>query len=148
MNPFLHDTVARPLENPVFRASGMRTARRIRSRSACMAAGLAALAWSACALATDLNSATLDELRAIRGIGPKTAQIILEERQRGGLFDSFDDLSDRVKGIGPRRARALQAAGLSIGPTGPAAGQAGVPGAAGVSAPGTSGTAMRAPAGR
>ncbi|MFA7438569.1 ComEA family DNA-binding protein [Castellaniella sp.] len=139
MNPFLHDTVARPLQNPTFRTGKARSVHRLKSRSACVAAGLAAFAWSACALATDLNSASLDELRAIRGIGPKTAQIILEERQRGGQFDSFEDLSDRVKGIGPRRARALQAAGLSIGPAshGPSAGEpgAGAPSGARAQAP-------------
>lgn len=78
------------------------------------AAGMASLAWAGAAGAVDLNTATLDQLRGIRGIGPKTAQIILDERARGGRFQSFDDLSDRVRGIGPRRAQALQAAGLTI----------------------------------
>jgi len=78
------------------------------------AAGLAALTWAGAAGAVDLNTATLDQLRGIRGIGPKTAQIILEERTRGGRYLSFADLSDRVRGIGPRRAQALQSAGLTI----------------------------------
>jgi competence protein ComEA len=64
--------------------------------------------------AVDLNTASLDQLRGIRGIGPKTAQIILDERNRGGRYLSFTDLSDRVRGIGPRRAQALQSAGLTI----------------------------------
>ncbi|MGB5806525.1 ComEA family DNA-binding protein, partial [Castellaniella sp.] len=62
----------------------------------------------------DLNTATLDQLRGIRGIGPKTAQVILDERARGGRYLSFADLSDRVRGIGPRRAQSLQSAGLTI----------------------------------
>ena len=78
------------------------------------AAGMAALTWVGAAGAVDLNSATLDELQGIRGIGPKTAQIILDERSRGGRYLSFSDLSDRVRGIGPRRAQALQSAGLTI----------------------------------
>ncbi|WP_276809458.1 ComEA family DNA-binding protein [Castellaniella defragrans] len=78
------------------------------------AAGVAALAWAGAAGAVDLNTATLDQLRGIRGIGPKTAQVILDERERGGRYLSFADLSDRVRGIGPRRAQALQSAGLTI----------------------------------
>ncbi|MGB3276973.1 MAG: helix-hairpin-helix domain-containing protein [Castellaniella sp.] len=78
------------------------------------AAGLAALTWAGAASAVDLNTATLDQLRGIRGIGPKTAQVILDERARGGRYLSFADLSDRVRGIGPRRAQSLQSAGLTI----------------------------------
>ena len=78
------------------------------------AAGAATLTWVGSAGAVDLNSATLEALQGIRGIGPKTAQIILEERARGGRYLSFSDLSDRVRGIGPRRAQALQSAGLTI----------------------------------
>ena len=77
-------------------------------------AGITALAWAGTAGAVDLNSASLEQLRGIRGIGPKTAQIILDERTRGGRYLSFADLSDRVRGIGPRRAQALQSAGLTI----------------------------------
>jgi len=78
------------------------------------AASLAALTWAGTAGAVDLNTATLDQLRGVRGIGPKTAQIILQERERGGRYVSFADLSDRVRGIGPKRAQGLQAAGLTI----------------------------------
>ena len=73
------------------------------------------------ARAVDVNVATLEQLREVRGIGPKTAQIIIDERGRGGRFESFSDLSDRVKGIGPKKAAALQAAGLSLGGAVPAA---------------------------
>ena len=132
MNPFLHDTasqpsVCRPTDPsrgqlsaapvpacgtvPVPRA-GRRAARRLSHLLA--AAGMATLAWTGSAGAVDLNTATLDQLQGIRGIGPKTAQIILDERSRGGRYLSFADLSDRVRGIGPRRALALQSAGLTI----------------------------------
>lgn len=94
MNPFLHDTVAKPLIH---------------------AAGIAALSWAACANAVDLNSASQVELQQVKGIGPKTAQIIIEERKRAGTYQSFSDLSDRVQGIGPKKAQALQASGLTIG---------------------------------
>lgn len=67
------------------------------------------------AFALDINAATQEQLRGVRGIGPKTAQIIIEERSRGGRYESLEDLSDRVKGIGSKKAASLQAAGLSVG---------------------------------
>lgn len=116
------------------------------------AAGIAALAWAGAAGAVDLNTATLDQLRGIRGIGPKTAQVILDERERGGRYLSFADLSDRVRGIGPRRAQSLQSAGLTIDGSGTRlsgqgagvgpAGTAGAGGSAGAVGPG------RPPAGK
>lgn len=67
------------------------------------------------AWAVNVNNATVQQLESITGIGPKTAQVIIDERARGGSFDSFDDLVERVKGIGAKKARSLQAAGLSVG---------------------------------
>lgn len=119
MNPFLHSTVAQPAplaDIAVLPARRRRTRLPSAPRVSRMlrAASLAALTWAGSAGAVDLNTATLDQLRGIRGIGPKTAQIILDERARGGRYLSFADLSDRVRGIGPRRAQALQSAGLTI----------------------------------
>lgn len=68
--------------------------------------------------ALDLNTATMQDLQSLNGIGPKTAAMIVDERTRGGKFSSLSDLSDRVRGIGPKRAAALQAAGLTVGPDG------------------------------
>lgn len=65
--------------------------------------------------AVDINTATLQQLQEIKGIGPKTAGLIIEERDRGGRFESMDDVSERVKGIGPKKAASLQAAGLTVG---------------------------------
>lgn len=62
------------------------------------------------------NVATAAELEAIKGIGPKTARSIVSERQRSGLFESFQDFSERIRGIGAKRAASLRAAGLVIGP--------------------------------
>jgi len=77
--------------------------------------GLAALlAVAPGVFAVDVNTATQEQLLAVRGIGPKTAQIIIEERSRGGNYRSLADLSERVKGIGPKRAAAMQAAGLTV----------------------------------
>lgn len=62
------------------------------------------------------NVATAAELETIKGIGPKTARSIVSERQRSGLFESFQDFSERIRGIGAKRAASLRAAGLVIGP--------------------------------
>lgn len=87
---------------------------------AVMTLGLA-LACSTQAWAVDVNRATPEELQAVRGIGPKTAQAIVDERARGGGFESFEDLSERVKGIGAKKAQSLQAAGLKLSTQAPAA---------------------------
>lgn len=76
---------------------------------------LGALLLPGLAAAVDINTATPQQLQEIKGIGPKTAGIIIEERERGGRFESFSDISERVKGIGPKKAASLQAAGLTVG---------------------------------
>lgn len=50
----------------------------------------------------DLNTATLEQLDALPGIGPATAKAILDERAKRGRFRSVDDLLD-VRGIGPAK---------------------------------------------
>ncbi len=51
-------------------------------------------------LIIDINRANADELDRLPGIGPKTAQAIIEHRTRNGPFGSVDDLL-AVRGIGP-----------------------------------------------
>jgi competence protein ComEA len=55
----------------------------------------------------DLNTATASELESLPGVGPATAQAILEQRRRVGRFRSVDDLLD-VRGIGPSKLAALR----------------------------------------
>ncbi len=59
----------------------------------------------------DLNSATLEQLEALPGIGPVTAQKILDYRQQHGAFHSVSEL-EGVPGIGP--AHLAQLKGLVI----------------------------------
>jgi len=59
----------------------------------------------------DLNSATLEQLENLPGIGPVTAQKILDYRQQHGAFHSVVELQG-VPGIGP--AHMAQLKGLVI----------------------------------
>jgi competence protein ComEA len=54
-----------------------------------------------------LNTATLEQLDALPGIGPVTAQKILDHREQHGSFGSVDEL-DAVPGIGPARLEQLR----------------------------------------
>jgi competence protein ComEA len=54
-----------------------------------------------------LGSATLAELDALPGIGPVTAQKIVDWRAKHGGFRSVDDL-DAIPGIGPARIEQLR----------------------------------------
>jgi competence protein ComEA len=54
-----------------------------------------------------LNSATLADLDALPGVGPVTAQKILDYRRQHGAFGSVDEL-DAIPGIGPKRMDQLR----------------------------------------
>ena len=54
-----------------------------------------------------LNVATLEQLDALPGVGPVTAQKILDYRQEHGAFSSLEEL-DAIPGIGPARIEQLR----------------------------------------
>jgi competence protein ComEA len=55
----------------------------------------------------DLNTATAAELDELPGVGPATANAILEHRDEHGPFATVDDLTD-VSGIGPAKLDAIR----------------------------------------
>ncbi len=55
----------------------------------------------------NLNTATLEELDTLDGVGPTTAQKILDHREANGGFRSVDEL-DQIPGIGEKRMAALR----------------------------------------
>lgn len=56
----------------------------------------------------DINSATLFDLDALPGVGPSTAQAIIDYRVANGPYSSVDDLLN-VRGIGPSKLAAMRA---------------------------------------
>ena len=57
------------------------------------------------------NGATAEQLQEAHGIGPATAQAIVEHRAANGPFTSADQVLE-VSGVGPARLQALKEAGL------------------------------------
>jgi competence protein ComEA len=55
----------------------------------------------------DINAADRAALESLPGIGPATAQAILDERSRRGVFRSVDELLE-VRGIGPAKLAAIR----------------------------------------
>ena len=61
------------------------------------------------AMKADLNTATLEQLEAVKGIGHDTAQKIMDYKKEHGPFTTMNDL-EGVKGVGKVRLDALNEA--------------------------------------
>jgi competence protein ComEA len=77
-----------------------------------LAAVLAMMAAAAFA-AVDVNKATAADLDGIKGIGPGISAKILDERKKGN-FKDWNDLVERVKGIGEGNAAKFSAEGMTV----------------------------------
>lgn len=55
----------------------------------------------------NLNKATIEELSLLPGVGPATAETIIEHRKTNGAFSSVDDLDD-IKGIGEKKLEKIR----------------------------------------
>jgi competence protein ComEA len=61
----------------------------------------AAAGKAAAAAAVNLNTASVAQLEVLPGIGPRTAERIVEYRQKNGQFKKIEELMN-VKGIGEK----------------------------------------------
>ena len=103
---------------------------------------LAVFALSAFA-AIDANQASQAELETVKGIGPGLSAKILQARQASS-FKNWDDLVDRVGGVGPGNAARFSQAGLTV--SGAAySGAAAKPAKAAMASKATSATKAKAP---
>ena len=78
-----------------------------------LAAAMAATMGTAFA-EVDVNKADAAALDGIKGIGPKTSKLIIDERTKGGPFKDWADFEKRVKGVKDKSAHKLSAAGLTV----------------------------------
>ena len=65
------------------------------------------------AQALEVNLASEAELDGLRGIGPPFTRRLMDERQRYA-FQDWQDLMNRVAGMGPKVARSLSQQGLTV----------------------------------
>lgn len=64
--------------------------------------------------ALDLNTADRSQLEQLPRVGVARADVILQERQRGGPFVSWDDFRKRVPGYGEKSVQQLKERGVTI----------------------------------
>jgi competence protein ComEA len=57
--------------------------------------------------AVDLNTASVEELQAVKGVGASKAEAIVQHRKQHGPFKRVEDL-DEVKGFGKKTVERLR----------------------------------------
>jgi len=73
-----------------------------------------AMLLSAPVFAVNINSASVEILQNVKGIGPARAKAIVEERERNGAFVSSEDLNISIKGIGQKTVEKMSESGLTF----------------------------------
>lgn len=68
---------------------------------------------SAPAAKVNINTATSEQLQQVNGIGPATAEKIVQDREANGPFASVDDIT-RVSGIGEKKLEAMRSS-ITVG---------------------------------
>ncbi|GAA3858127.1 ComEA family DNA-binding protein [Saccharothrix violaceirubra] len=91
--------------NPGTDLAGLNLARKVADGEQ-IAVGVRPTADAASGGRLDINTATKEQLDALPGVGPVTAQRILDRRQRRGPFTSLDQLGE-IEGIGDARLARL-----------------------------------------
>lgn len=72
--------------------------------------GFAGLTW---AQQIDLNKASEVELDALKGVGPVLTKELMNERKKAP-FKDWEDVTSRVKGMGPHKASSLSEQGVRV----------------------------------
>ena len=72
--------------------------------------GFAGLTW---AQQIDLNKASEVELDALKGVGPVLTKELMGERKKAP-FKDWEDVTSRVKGLGPQKASSLSEQGVRV----------------------------------
>lgn len=88
-------------------ADGQQVVLPTRATSSAAVAAAEGVATTGASSPVHLNTATFAELDSLPGVGPVTAQKILDYRQAHGAFQSVEEL-DAVAGIGPTRLEQLR----------------------------------------
>lgn len=76
-------------------------------------AALFALCTAVSMAAVDVNKADQAALESVKGIGPGLSGKLLDERKKGPYKD-WNDMIDRVGGVGPGNAAKFSTAGLTV----------------------------------
>ena len=74
------------------------------------ALGFVGLSW---AQQIDLNKATEIELDGLKGVGPVLTKAVMAERKKAP-FKDWEDVTSRVKGLGPQKASSLSEQGVRV----------------------------------
>lgn len=78
-----------------------------------LVAGVLACITTLAMAAVDVNKADQAQLETVKGVGTKMSTKILDARKTGA-FKDWNDLIDRVPGVGPGSAARLSSEGLTV----------------------------------